>query len=178
MIGYLVSILGGGGAGSIVTNIISNYRNRLQKMYCYFIDDDILSKIPQANEENEVRQNLYCKHYLIQNTTNKDLKEFKLIFQFDPDSVVTECFSQSKEGYDKHKIRVGKTDKNFAISTIRNFNRGDKVEYTFKVANVTDNKYYVTESDCIGFKIVCKDKRKDFKKTRSAQSSQVLVKKH
>ena len=32
MIGYLVSILGGGVAGSIVTNIISNYRNRLQNV--------------------------------------------------------------------------------------------------------------------------------------------------
>lgn len=35
----------------------------------------------------------------------------------------------------------------------------------FTVADVTENLYYVTETKCVGFKIVCKDKRKDTRKT-------------
>lgn len=175
--GYVITTILGGVAGSLLTILVNWFRNRLQKMKCYYIEDDILSKIPQANEENELRQNLYCKRFCVKNTTNLDLTLFKIVFQFDPESVVTECYSRSKEGYDKHKIKSGSHDKNMAISTIRNFNRGDEIEYTIQVANVTKNEYYVTESDCTGFKIVCEDKRKDSRKTKSAQSNQVLVRK-
>lgn len=177
-IGYAISIVCGGFGGSVLTNLISNHKNRLQKMECYYVEDDILSKIPQKNEENEVQQNLHCKRFRVKNTTNKDLPEFKLYFQFDQESMVVECYSRSKEGYDKQKIRPGRTDKNMAIASIRNFNRGDEIEYTIKVANINKNEYYVTESDCIGFKVICKDVRTDSKKSKSTQSNQVLVVKH
>ena len=58
---------------------------------------------------------------------------------------------------------------------MRNFNRGDSIDYTFKVANVSENKYYVTEANCIGFRIICTDKRTDSKKIKSERSDQVLI---
>lgn len=178
LIGYIISIVCGGLGGSLLTNLISKYKNRLQKMECHYIEDDILSKIPQINEENEVQQNLHCKRFRVKNTTNKDFPGFKLYFQFDQESNVVECYSRSKEGYDKQKIKPDRTDKNMAIASIQNFNREDEIEYTIKVANVNKNEYYVTESDCIGFKVICKDVRTDSKKSKSNQSSQVLVVKH
>lgn len=177
-IGYIISIACGGFGGSVLTNLITSHKARLQKMECFYVEDDILSKIPQRNEDNEVQQNLHCKRFRVKNTTNRDLAEFKLYFQFDQESTVVECYSRSKEGYDKQKIRPGKTDKNMAIASVRNFNRGDEIEYTIKVANVNKNEYYVTESDCIGFKIKCKDIRTDATKSKSTQSDQVLVIKH
>lgn len=43
------------------------------------------------------------------------------------------------------------------------------------MANIQDNNYYVTESDCLGFKIRCYDKRVDAKHSISRQSNTVLV---
>lgn len=170
------SVLGGGLAGSLLTIGVQTRRSRLQKMECDYIEDDVLSKIP-VKVNNDVQQNLHCKKFRIINTTNKDIAEFKLFFQFDPLSEITECYSQSKEGYNRQRIRINKTNKNEAEALVKNFNRGDFIEYVFKVANVSENRYYVTEANCVGFKIVCKDKRKDSDRNKSEKSSQVLINK-
>lgn len=39
-------------------------------------------------------------------------------------------------------------------------------------------KYYVTECNCVGFKITCKDKRKVTNRSKSNKSDQILVLKH
>ena len=169
------SLLGGGLAGSLLTNGWSTWKSRMQKMACYYLEDDILSKIPQVNDANEIQQNLHLKRFKIINTTNRDIQDFKIFFQFDSTAIITECYSQSKEGYNRQKIKANKTNQNEAEAQVRNFNRGDSIEYTFKVANVSENKYYVTEANCTGFKISCSDKRTDSKKVKSERSDQVLI---
>lgn len=172
----ITSLLGGGLAGSLLTVGVMSWRSRMQKMECHYVEDDVLSKIPQINANNEIQQNLHCKRYKIINTTNIDITEFKILFQFDALAKITDCYSQSKEGYNRQRIRVNIGNKNEAEAIVKNFNRGDSIEYVFTVANVTENKYYVTESNCIGFKIVCKDKRADSQKVKSEKSDQVLIK--
>lgn len=177
-ISIVIGICCGGLGGSLVTGAINKYGKRLQTMRCEYLDDDILSKVPQKDENNEIRNNLHCKRFRVKNTTNQDILEFKIVFQFDPESIVTSCSSKSKEGYDKQKIRRSATDANVAEALVRQFNRGDEIEYTIQVANVTDNAYYVSEYRCIGFKIKCKDVRKRTARSKSKQSNQVLVVKH
>lgn len=176
LIPIVVSVACGGLAGSFFTVATQSWRSRLQKMECAYIEDDVLSKIP-INTSNAVQQNLHCKKFKIKNTTNADIVEFKLFFQFDPLSEITECYSKSKEGFNRQKIHISKTNKNEAEAFVRNFNRGDSIEYVFKVANVSENRYYVTEANCVGFKIVCKDKRQDSDRNKSEKSSQVLINK-
>lgn len=177
VIGYLITFLGGGLCGSALTIIYNAIKGKLQIMQCHFVDDDILSKIPQVDEDKNVQQNLYIKRFVLKNTTNKDIAEFKVLFQFDKTSVVKDCYSRSKEGYNKQKIRKSDNN-NEAEAYVRNFNRGDEVEYCIQVANITENRYYVTECKSLGFKIKCKDKRKDSKKLKSELSSTVLVEKN
>lgn len=169
------TLLGGGLAGSLLTNGWNSWKYRMQKMACHFLEDDILSKIPQVSDANEVVQNLHLKRFRVINTTNRDIDNFKIIFQFDSTANITECYSQSKEGYNRQKVRVNKHNLNEAEAQVKNFNRGDSIEYTFKVANVTKNKYYVTEANTTGFKIRCSDKRKDPKNVKSERSDIVLI---
>lgn len=172
----VITLLGGGLAGSFLTNGWNLWKSRMQKMACHYMEDDILSKIPQLNDANEVQQNLHLKRFKIINTTNTDIPDFRIIFQFDSTAIITECYSQSKEGFNRQKIKPNKTNPNEAEAQVRNFNRGDSIEYTFKVANVSENKYYVTEANCIGFRMKCTDKRTDSKKIKSERSDQVLIK--
>ena len=172
---FIATLCGGGLAGSLLTVGWKSWRSRMQKLECHYLEDDILSKIPQTNAQNEVQQNLHYKKFKIVNTTNIDIAEFKIIFQFDSLARINECYSQSKEGFNRQKIRVNNGNKNEAEAFVKNFNRGDSIEYVFTVANVTDNQYYVTEAKCVGFKIVCKDKRKDTRKIKSEKSNQVLI---
>ena len=112
---------------------------------------------------------------MIKNTTNRDIERFKIIFQFDASSNIVECYSSSKEGYNEQKVSKNKKNPNQAEAIVVNFNRGDEIVFHFQVANVDENKYYVTESECLGFRIKCSDKRVDAKHSISRQSNTVLV---
>lgn len=177
-IGAILTLLGGGLAGSLVTMFVNDHKNKIQVMECQFLEDDILSKIPQKGINNEIHENLHCKKFKVKNTTNADIKEFQILFQFDNGSIVTDCYSKSKEGYNKQHIKRDKNENNQAVAYVKQFNRGDEIEYSITVANVSNNQYYVTEAKCTGFKIKCKDKRKKSERGKSAQSNQVLVIKH
>ena len=166
--------IGGTVLGSFFNCIYKIYQNRIQKIMCFYTEDDILSKIPIKSENDTVHNNIHCKKFVIKNASNNDIKSIKIIFQFDSSADVIECYSNSKEGWNKQKVKINREDKNQADAYIEDFNRGDSIEYTFKVANVSDNRYYITESKCVGFKIVCKDKRKS-KKSKSIRSDKLLV---
>ena len=155
----------------------ASVKDRLQTMACFYIEDEVLSKIPVKNENNTVHENIYCKKFKVTNTTNKDISEFKIIFQFDSSAEIIECYSHAKEGWNKQKVKINSIDKNQADAYVKNFNRGESIEYTFKVANISDNKYYVSECNCIGFKIKCKDRRKHAN-TNSNKSDKLLVIRH
>jgi hypothetical protein len=178
MVGTILTLITGGLGGSLLTIGANAIRNRVQRMQCHYIEDDVLSKVPLTREDNTIHQNLYCKRFRVTNTTNKDINEFKILFQFDSTAIITDCYSRSKEGYNKQRVRKSKDDNNQAEALVRNFNRGDCIEYTFEVANVTDNSYYVTECNCMGFKIKVKDKRKASNKSKSNRSDEILVVKH
>lgn len=170
----ILKILGGGIGGSALTMLYNKFQNRLQKMDCHYLDDDVLSKIPIQNEDNTIHQNVHLKKFKIINTTNSDIKEFQILFQFDTTSHILDCYSQSKEGYNRQRIRKS-SNNNEAEALVRNFNRNDSIVYVFRVANVSENNYYVTECKCVGFKIKCKDKRKKLNKSKSKRSDQILV---
>ena len=170
-----LSLLGGGFVGAIFTQSVNFFRNRKQKMKCFYIDDEILSKIPVKTDNNEIHENVYVKKFKLVNTTNLDVKSFKVIFQFDKAAKVIECYSVSKEGIDKQKIKANNKIQNETEAAIKLFNRGDKIEYIIKIANVSDNSYYISECDCLGFKIKCKDKRKYNNRSKSKQSNTLLI---
>ena len=174
MTNILLTLIGGVG-GSGLTILYSHLRNSIQKMHCYYIDDDVLSKIPQKHNDDTVHQNIHCKKFKIKNTTNMDVKEFKVVFHFDKTSKILDCYSRSKEGINEQKITINKQFNNAATAIIRYFNRGDEIEYVFNIADISNNEYYVRESECNGFKIVCKDKRRDAAKSKSKQSDQILI---
>lgn len=171
----MVSTILGCIGGSIITVFFSYLRNKTQVMECHYIEDDILSKVPQKGENEMIQKNLYCKKFKLINTTNKDIESFKVYFQFDKNSIITECYSKSKEGHNVHPIKRTKKNHNQAEVSIRNFNRKDCIEFVITIANINDNEYYITESEAIGFKIKCKDKRKNTAKTKSKLSTVVLV---
>ena len=161
--------------GSALTITYQKFSGRLQKMSCYYMQDEILSRIPQQNENGSINQNLHYKQFRLKNTTNFDIKDFKVIFQFDLGSTIQECYSKSKEGIDVQRIRKNNRSSNQAEATIKNFNRGDKIDFFFSVANVIENSYYVSESKALGFKIKCYDKRAKAIRLKSKMSDQVLV---
>lgn len=173
----IISAIAGAVVGSVLTIIIQWLSHRLQRMDCYYVEDEILSKIPHIGADNKKQENLYCKRFRIINTTNIDIENFKVIFQFDSSAKLVEYYSQSKEGYDIQKVYKNSFFPNQAEAVINKFNRGDKIDYIFKIANISKNEYYVTESQCTGFKIYCKDKRKQASKSKSNKSNQILVNK-
>ena len=171
----LIFMLGSCFGGSALTLFGQKYFNRIQKMSCYYLDDDILSKIPQRDENGDMREKVHKKHFRLKNTTNNDIKNFSVVFQFDMSSTITDCYTRSKEGINYQGIKKNSRLANQADVSIKNFNRGDTIDFHITVANVTDNKYYVRESDSTGFKIICKDKREDTKKSKSPMSNTLLI---
>lgn len=174
MLELLIGI-GSAAAGSLITVVYQRFSGRLQKMKCVYLEDDVLSKIPQRNADGDVTQNLHRKHFRLTNTTNIDVEMFKVVFQFDETSYIKESYSQSKEGANYHSIEKNRRLPNQADATIRKFNRGDTIDIYITVANVTANACYVSESDALGFKIVSEDRTEEAKRSKSALSSTVLI---
>lgn len=172
----VLSLCGGGLAGSLLTQLAQRHNRRLQTMKCYYLEDDIQSKIPLAIEDGTMFNNVYIKRFKIRNTTNKDIEHFKVIFQFDNSGCIIDCSTSSKEGVDHHKIKRNFQNKNAAEATINNFNRKDEIEFYFRLGDISNNEYYIKEKDCIGFKIKCIDKRHAMKKSKSIQSNTVIIK--
>ena len=86
-------------------------------------------------------------------------------------------YSTAKDGYNKQKIKKSKIHSNEAHAYIELFNRDDEIEYVFKIANVTDNNYYISESKCLGIKIICKDKRKANIASKANRTTTLLINK-
>ena len=165
VIGYGVSFLSGGLAGAVLNHIIANYKNRVQRMYCYYLVDDVQSKIPVAIDCT-LYDNMHLKKFQLKNTTNKDIEEFSVRFVFDQGAIINDYSSHTKKGESKSNIAVQEL-KNECTLKVTNFNRKDKVDVTLRVGNIGSNSYFITEFDCIGFRIKCKDNRKKQAKTLS-----------
>lgn len=154
----ILPYLTGGAAGATITILYGKYKNKIQTMECHYIEDDVISRLPIATEEGETHQNIFSKKFCLKNTTNCDYKEFTVIFEFDINSKILRHTDSTKGGVDRLKKKLLKPNE-YSV-TVKNFNRNDEVKFLFEIANITMDLVNVTEDDCIGFKIVIKDKRK------------------
>lgn len=153
----IISFISGGFAGAIFKHFIDKHNNKLQYLECHHIEDEVISKLPivycEANHTN-----LYSKKFKIVNTTNRDIPSIKIQFSFETQTVIAKCTSYSKEGTDIPKGRI--TNKNECNFLITSFNRNEDVEINIEVANISEDKFNVTELDVLGVKVRYKDKRR------------------
>lgn len=154
-----VTFFSGGLAGAVFTFMVNNYRNRIQKMLFAYMEDDVQSKVPAPVDE-VMYTNLHMKKFQIKNTTNRDIEKFSVRFVFDLQAVIIDYVSHTKAGDSKTNITLTEGKKNECVLKVASFNRGDKVDLNLRVGNITNNDYYATEMDCIGFRLNRKDKRK------------------
>lgn len=159
------SYLLGGIGGATLTIFYNKWTNRIQEMHCCYVDDDVITRIPVISETGEQHNNIYTKEFRLKNTTEKDIASFRIIFEFDADAKIIKQSSFCKTGKDDIKPKNKKPNECSYI--IKNFNRNDEFRFYFDIANVTNDHYNVTEADCLGFKIVVKDKRKPTIKNKS-----------
>lgn len=154
----VVPFLTGSLGGAFLNNLITNYKNKIQKLQCCYVDDDIISKLPVEFGETK-HENLHSKSFEIINSTNMDIPEITINFEFETTAVVTKCVSYSKAGLNipKGKINNKKNECQFVVT---HFNRKDKIEISFEIADITEDKFNVTELKVTGIKIDFKDKRK------------------
>ncbi|MDO9254929.1 MAG: hypothetical protein Q7U54_05385 [Bacteroidales bacterium] len=155
----------GGIGGASLTISYSRWTNRIKLMHCCYVNDDIISQLPVLTESGEQHKNIFTKEFTLKNTTGKDIASFRIIFEFDADAKLIKQDNFCKAG--KNEIKPKNKKPNECIYLIKNFNRNDEICFYFDIANVTNDHYNVTEADCLGFKIVVKDKRKPVIKRKS-----------
>lgn len=155
----------GGIGGATLTIFYSKWSNRIQKMICCYVDDDVITKIPVMSESGEQHNNIYTKEFRLKNTTSIDITSFRIIFEFDADAKIIKQSSYCKTG--KENIKPKNKKPNECSYIIKNFNRNDEFRFYIDIANVSKDHYNVTEADCKGIKIVVKDKRKPTIKNKS-----------
>jgi len=148
----------GGIGGAILTIIYNRWTNSIKIMHCYFVDEDTITKIPVITEAGEQHNNIYTKEFRLKNTTGKDIPSFKIIFEFDAVAKIIKQDTFYKAG--KNELKPKNKKPNECSYSIKHFNREDEIKFFFDIANVSNDFYNVTEADCLGFKIVVKDKRK------------------
>lgn len=171
-VGKILPYLFGGIGGAIFTIIYNKVKNRMQIMRCLLVDVDTISKIPIITE-TETHSNIYYKEFHVMNTTNHDIKYFKIIFEFDADSKIIRQDTFCKSG--KNKLKGKNPKLNEASFGIMNFNRTDEIKFYFDIANITKDYFNVTESDCLGFKIKAKVKMKIKKPVNTKIVSKELI---
>ncbi|MFI5253493.1 MAG: hypothetical protein ACHQQQ_13795 [Bacteroidota bacterium] len=142
--------LGGGIGGWILSLVYTWYKGRIQKMKCHYVDHDVISRVPVVIEEH-AHQNIYTKEFRLENTTNRDQKKFSIIFEFDAQSKILKSDTFSKAGKNVYKVIDSKPNERKFL--IKDYNRGDEIKFKFDIANITTDKYNITEADCLGFKI-------------------------
>lgn len=147
----------GGIGGAALTIIYNRIKNRIQTMPCYLVDVDTISKIPVITD-TVTHSNIHYKEFVLKNKTNQDIKYFKVIFEFDADSNIIRQETFCKSG--KNKLKGRNPKPNEALFGIKNLNRNDEIKFFFDIANITQDFFNVTESDCLGFKIKGKVKMK------------------
>lgn len=154
----IVSFFSGGLAGAIFNHYISRHKNKIQHLCCYYVEDEVISKLPISFGDT-THDNLQSKKFIIKNTTNKDIDSIKVIFEFEPQAVVTKWQTYSKAGNNipKGSIYAKKNECQFVI---KHFNRDETVEIFLEIGNIEEDKFNITEQNITGVKIKYLDKRK------------------
>lgn len=154
----IVSFLGGGLAGSLFNNLYTNHKNKIQLLNCYYIEDEVISKIPVTFQE-QTHNNLQSKKFKIKNTTNKDINEMKVVFAFEQNAIITNFKSFSKAGQDIPRGKIY-NKKNEIAFVIKHFNRNDIIEVELEISNIKEEILNITEMNITGIKINFIDQRK------------------
>lgn len=178
LIKFIVEIypyLLGGIGGATLTIFYNRWTGRIKEMHCCYVDDDVITKIPILTESGEQHNNIFTKEFSLKNTTGKDITSFRIIFEFDADAKIIKQDTFCKTG--KNDIKPRNKKPNECSYIIKNFNRNDEFRFYFDIANVTNDLYNVTEADCLGFKIVVKDKRKPIIKHKSKVVTKDMINK-
>ena len=154
----IVSFFSGGLAGALFNHLVSRQKNKIQKLECHYLEDEIISKLPIAFGDL-THNNLQSKKFLIKNTTNQDISQIKIVFEFESESVVTKWGSYSKAGSNIPKGKIY-SKKNECQFVLKHFNREETVEVYLEIGNVNEDKFNITELNITGIKIKYLDKRK------------------
>lgn len=154
----IVSFLSGGLAGAIFKHFIDRNKNKIQKLECRYLEDDVISKLP-IEYEDTTHKNLHSKKFEIVNTTNFDIPEIKIVFSFEPESVVAKWITYSKAGNNLPKGKIY-SRKNECQFIIKHFNREEKVEVYLEIGNVDQDKFNITELNITGVIVKYIDLRK------------------
>ena len=153
----VLSFIGGGFSGAIFKTFMDKHNNKIQKLDCNYIEDEVISKLP-INVGDTTHNNLHSKKFKIVNTTNQDITSIKVVFSFEPTAVVAKWNSYSKAGVDIPKGNVY-AKRNECHFVIKNFNRKEVIEVNLEIANVVEDKFNITELDIKGVKVRYIDKR-------------------
>ncbi len=157
----IVTFFSGGLAGAIFNHFVSKSKNKIQKLNCFYIEDEIISKLP-ISFGDQTHNNLHSKKFIINNSTNIDIGQIKIVFEFEPKSIVTKWKSYSKAGHDIPKGKIY-SKQNQCEFIIKNFNRTEEIEIYLEIGNVEEDKFNVTELNITGVKVKYIDKRKPIK---------------
>lgn len=162
VISIITSFFTGGLAGAGLKHYLDYRKNKIQKLECHYLEDEVISKLPVVYEDT-THENLHRKAFKIINTTNQDIPEVKVIFSFPKESIVAKWKSYSKVGDNipKGKIYQKKNECQFVI---KHFNRKEEIEIILEIGNLKDDKFNITELNITGVKIKYVDMRKDTKK--------------
>ncbi len=49
----ILSFFSGGAIGSIITIFYNRFKGRIQEMKCFYVDDDVISRLPMTTNEGE-----------------------------------------------------------------------------------------------------------------------------
>jgi hypothetical protein len=154
----VLTFISGGFAGAIFKTIVDSHNNKIQKLDCNYIEDEVISKLP-INVGDTTHNNLHSKKFIIVNTTNRDITEIKIVFSFEPTAIVAKWNSYSKAGVDIPKGNVY-AKRNECHFVIKHFNRNEEIEVNLEIANVNEDKFNITELNITGVKVRYVDKRK------------------
>ena len=119
-----IPYLFGGLGGAMFNAIYNRVKYKIQFMDCYYIEEDVISKIPTIIENGEVHNNIYSKQFVLKNTTNADYKIFKIIFEFDKYSKIISHSETSKIGVNRLSKKL--LQQNEYSVTIKYFTRGEE----------------------------------------------------
>lgn len=161
IIKLIVSFISGGLAGALFNHLVSRHKNKIQKLCCYYVEDEVISKLPIAFGDT-THENLQSKKFIVTNTTNRDIDSIKIIFEFESQAIVTNWKTYSKAGYNIPKGNVY-SKKNECHFVIKNFNRNENIEILLEIGNIKEDKFNITELNITGVKIKYIDKRKPTK---------------
>ena len=148
-LGYIITLIGGGLAGAIITRFFVLRDRRLKKLTLKAVKEEVLSIIP-LSLNNKTYTNLIYKEFELVNVTDKDYDSIDIVFEFDKESEVVSEENHSKLGINKCNKTITKPSE--CLYHLKNFNRSQSIIFKFKVGGITQN-FFSAVVDTIGVEL-------------------------